>query len=311
MASFVLNVIRAAFGLADHIAPRLTGRIAFELFCRTANPDKLSAKEKEIVIEARDFMAEARLHRLTAPTGCVAVHEFRPPSGRYSQTVLVIHGWRSRSEHMRAFIDAFRLAGSRVIALDLPGHGRSTGRRLHMANAVAAAHAAGQWFGPFAAVVGHSFGGAVAVNAVVGSVKGIPPLSAERLVLIAAPSSMPAIFEDFGRFLNLGPRTQTVLADLVERIAGHPLESYVGAIQLAEQPIETLVVHAADDKEVSPDHARGFAAAGPHIRLVWANGFGHRRILGDPTTVVHSVDFALGEQAPTAVDHFLPSPALR
>ena len=35
--------------------------------------------------------------------------------------------------------------------------------------------------------------------------KDIPPLAAERLVLIAAPSSMPAIFKDFGRFAQSRP----------------------------------------------------------------------------------------------------------
>ena len=61
-------------------------------------------------------------------------------------------------------------------------------------------------------------------NAVAGSVQGIAPLAAERLVLIAAPSSMPAIFEDFARFLNLGRKSYRAMASHVERITGRPLE---------------------------------------------------------------------------------------
>ena len=38
MAPFAHKVIRALFGAGEHVAPRLTGRIAFELFCRTPNP---------------------------------------------------------------------------------------------------------------------------------------------------------------------------------------------------------------------------------------------------------------------------------
>lgn len=297
MTSFAFKIIRGVFALTEHIAPRLTGRVAFELFCRTPHPGKLSPRERQVVDGAQAFMAEARLHRLPSPSGCVAAHEFRPPSGRYFSTVLVMHGWRSRTEHMRALIEGLLTAGSRVIAIDLPGHGRSQGRRLHMAYAVGAAHVADQWFGPFDAAVGHSFGGAVAVNAAAGSVKGFPPLRAERLVLISAPSSMPAIFEDFGRFLNLGARTQMAIADIVEEIAGQPLETYVGALQLAERTdIPTLVIHAADDKEISPDSAKAFARAGSHVRVAWANGLGHRRILNDPAVVVQAVDFAMGQQ---------------
>jgi pimeloyl-ACP methyl ester carboxylesterase len=301
MASFALSVIRGVFALADHVAPRLTGRLAFELFCRPPKPGRLSERERKVIADAAGFMAQARLHRFPVGTDCVVAYEFRPPSGRFSQTVLVLHGWGSRSEHMRLLIDGLSSAGCRVIALDLPGHGKSLGRRLNMAKAVQAVSTTAQWFGPFTAMLGHSFGGAVAVNAAVGSVRGVNPVAADRLVLVAAPSSMPAIFEDFGRFLNLGPRTQIAVAEQVERIAGYPLESYVGTIQLAEHPVESLVIHSADDKEVSPDHARRFAGAGTHVRLAWVNGLGHRRILFDPAVAAQAVDFAIGVAAERAV----------
>jgi len=295
VTSIGLRIIRSLFRMADPIAPRLAGRIAFELFCRTAKPTRVSPKEAEVISRSRDFMSEARHHRLRAGGDSVAAHEFRPASGRWSGTVLVVHGWKSRTEHMRMLVEGFRAAGMRVIAIDLPGHGASSGRRLNLANAVASAQAADQWFGPFQAIVGHSFGGAVAVNAAVGSVRDVEKVRADRLVLISAPSSMPMIFADFGRFLNLGPRTQTAIAAIVERVAGQPLEAYAGQVQLAAHPLATLVLHAADDKEVAPVHAEGYARAGSHVRLAWVNGLGHRRVLADPSVVVQAVDFALGE----------------
>ena len=157
-----------------------------------------------------------------------------------------------------------------------------------------------EWFGPFAAVVGHSFGGAVAVNAVAGSIPGIPPLAASKLVLIAAPSSMPRLFQDFGRHLNLGPRTQSAMADQVRRIAGRPLDDFIGSRQLAETPVPTLVIHAPDDREVPSDHAELFAQAGDHVRLRWAPGLGHRRILSDPTIVADALGFVV---RPAAMVH--------
>ena len=65
VASFGLRIIRTLFGMADPIAPRLAGRIAFELFCRTADPGKPNAAEARILERSREFMQEARLHRLT------------------------------------------------------------------------------------------------------------------------------------------------------------------------------------------------------------------------------------------------------
>ena len=165
------------------------------------------------------------------------VHEFRPRQGRENAgTVLVLHGWRSRTEYMKAADRGLsRRRFSRHVARPARAW-RLAGRRLNLASAVRAAHVAGEWFGPFAAVVGHSFGGAVAVNAVAGSIVGIPPLAASKLVLIAAPSSMPDLFRDFGRYLNLGPRTQSAIAEQVRRIAGRPLDEFIGSRQLAETP---------------------------------------------------------------------------
>ncbi|MDN2567672.1 alpha/beta fold hydrolase [Aquibium sp. A9E412] len=302
MASFGHMVIRGVFATAEHLAPNLAGRAAFRLFSRTPDPGRLPQREKRRLAEAREWLAEARHHRLTTRYGVVVAHEFRPV-GRPKPwpTALVLHGWRSRTEHMRQIVDGLVRAGHRVVALDLPGHGGSPGRRLHMANAVAAVATAAEWFGPLALIVGHSFGGAVAVNAAVGSIRGIKPVRVGRLVLIAAPSSMPAIFTSFGGFLGLGPRTQTALADAVERLAGNPLETFVGARQLAELPIPTLVVHAPDDRQVAAANAEAFAAAGPHVRLSWAPGQGHRRIIADPQVVGEIVRFAAPGPRLTAV----------
>lgn len=302
MASFGLKVIRGVFAAAEHVAPRLTGRAAFELFCRTPNAKILSDGERRAVDRAAGFMAEARHHRLKTKNGCVMVHEFRPEPGRRAAgTVLVIHGWRSRTEYMRTLIEAYRDAGYKVVSLDLPGHGQSQGRRLTLVSAVEAARLTGEWFGPFVAVVGHSFGGAVAANAVAGSVKAIPPLPAGRLVLIAAPSSLPAIFNDFSRMLSVGPRSQAAMADRVERIAGRPLHEFTGDRQLAGTPVPTLVIHAPDDREVSADHARLYAGAGDHVRLYWADGLGHRRILADKSVVERAVGFVAEHRQPVSL----------
>lgn len=301
MAPLSQKFIRSLFGAAEHVAPALAGRVAFELFARTPNPKALGDGAKKAVERATGFLAEARRHCLTTRFGRITVFEFRPETGRPRRgTVLIIHGWASRTEFMKALIEGFRAAGYRVVSVDLPGHGHSPGRKLTIVSAVEAAHVVGEWFGPFDAIVGHSFGGAVAVSAVAGSVKGVPPLASGRLVLIAAPSSMPAIFEGFGRHINLGKRAYRSFSGRVEHIAGHPLDHYVGSRRLAEITVPTLVIHAPDDREVPADEARDLAAAGDHVRLDWINGLGHRRILADPRVVAKAVSF-LSEPQSTAI----------
>jgi pimeloyl-ACP methyl ester carboxylesterase len=295
MAPLQQKFIRTLFGAGEHLAPGLAGRIAFELFARTPDPARLNDREKRALERASGLLADARRHCLTSRFGRLTAYEFRPrESASRAGTILVLHGWASRTEHMKALIEAFLRAGHRVISLDLPGHGHSAGRRLTMVSAVEAVRVAGEWFGPFVAAVGHSFGGAVALNAAAGSVNGIPPLAVDRLVLIAAPSSMPALFRDFAQHLNVGERSYRSFVGRVEAISGRPVEHYVGSVQLSRIALPALVLHSADDREVAAWHAEDHAAAGDHVRLEWMNGLGHRRILGDPRVVARSVAFVSG-----------------
>jgi pimeloyl-ACP methyl ester carboxylesterase len=300
MPSFGFMVIRGLFAVAEHVAPRLTGRAAFALFSRTPPRGRASEKERAALALAGPVMAEARRHRLKSAAGMIAAYDFATGHKRQgAPTVLVLHGWGSRAAHMAAVIAHLDKAGFRVIALDLPGHGESGGNSLNMATAVAAVAEAANWFGPFRAIVGHSFGGAVAANAIVGSVRGTAPVKAERLAMISSPSSMPSLFKDFGRFLNLGTRTQTALAGRVERLAGRPLEEFVVANQLVGASLPVLVMHAPDDKEIPAREAVALAGAGPHVRLEWTPGLGHRRILADHAVASRVVEF-LTEADPLA-----------
>ncbi len=163
--------------------------------------------------------------------------------------------------------------------------------------AVEAVRQADELFGPFAAVVGHSFGGAVATSAVAGSVKSIAPLRTGRLVLVAAPCVISAVFEKFSDMLNVGPRSRAAMSRKVERISGRALDEFCGDRQLAATLTPTLVIHAHDDREVPSWHAERYAAAGGHVRLCWADGLGHRRILADQEVVRRAVGFAADPQS--------------
>lgn len=279
MANFALEVTRLGFSLMQSVSPRLAGEAAFRLFCRT--PSARPKGEKARVAHAAGAAKLAEAERFLLRVDGKRAHAYRLNGGALGRRkrYLVTHGWGSGMAYMADLVTMLAARGAEVIALDFPGHGRSGGRFLHMALAVKAIAAAEARFGRFDAVIGHSFGGAALMVSALAMLPDVKPVSAERLVLIGSPSEMQWLFTDFGRMLRLKPAAQEALEDVVHRITGRRLEDFDAGKRANHVGKPVLVIHAEDDKEVSAAHARRYAASGGHVRLSWANGFGHRRIM--------------------------------
>jgi pimeloyl-ACP methyl ester carboxylesterase len=292
MASLVEKVTRALLGLVDAQSPDRAGEMAFWLFTRTRSTKPQSDKERKALELARARMDESETVRLVIPGSVIATHVFRPdPCRAGGQKVLLVHGYRSRSDHMIALADALVAAGHTAVCLDLPGHGASTGRTLHLGKAVEAIDAAWRQHGPFDAFVGHSFGGPSVMAAAAGSILHVPQRRPDRIVTIAAPSDMADVFRWAGRLLGLGAAAQRAFERQVLRFAGRPLSEFQVERMMHDLPIRTLVIHAEDDKEVAFANAEAIARLGPHVRLMKANGFGHRRIVAAPPVTQAVVEF--------------------
>ncbi|KXF76963.1 hypothetical protein ATN84_13280 [Paramesorhizobium deserti] len=301
MTPFVFQVTRLGFDIYGRVAPKQAGRAAFRLFCRTPDRKPKTKSHAEKLARAEAKMRKARRLDLAIDRGLFTSHLFEPdkptPSAR---TSLVVHGWGSRTADMLAIIDALLKAGERVVSIDLPGHGASPGRALNMVQAIAAVDAAWRQYGPFHAMIGHSFGGAVIVNVAAGAVPCYRARKPERLVTIAAPHSMTEVFDGFGRMVGLRPEVRNAMDDEVLRIACQPLSAFDTDQHLRYLKIPALVIHARDDKEVPAKSAEAKAKAGSHITLHWADGLGHWRIIASPEVAARVARFVAGDEAVAA-----------
>lgn len=285
MASFAIEVTRLALRCVSTFSPETAGRLAFRLFSVTPSRTPSNAKEKAALAAAEPVMARAHPVTLSYAGGWVTAKHFRAPGGRSAKRVLLVHGWGSRSNYLSAMIEGLLAAGTEVITLDWPGHGASPGRTLTMPAAVRAIDAAWRHFGGFDVAVGHSFGGASLACAAGGLVCDVPSRIAASMVLIGAPSEMTWLFKGFGKLLRLSHKAQAALEGMVVQLSGRRIEEFDAARILGVLTVPVLVIHAEDDKEVSADHARRYAAAGVNIQLHWANGLGHRRIVSAPPVI--------------------------
>ena len=271
MAPFASKVIRALFGAAEHVAPAPRRQVR-RSSCSAAPPTRarLSERERKAVERAAGFLAEARQHCLTTRTGRVMV--LRVPSARRAgerpARCWSIHGWGSRTEHMKALIEGLRDAGYRVVSLDLPGHGASPGRRLTMVQRGRCGARRGRMVRsvrrdrrPFLRRRGRRqcrrrFG------------QGRP---AARRRAPGADRRAELDAGDLQRFRAYAQsRPQIVAApwpSQVERIAGRPLEDFVGSPR-TRRDAGADAAHPCSGRSRGAGRSRAdYAAAGEHVRL--------------------------------------------
>jgi pimeloyl-ACP methyl ester carboxylesterase len=280
--------LRAWFAVLSLIAPRAAGRLGLRLFC-TPRRHHAPAWEREIAAGGK----RTRIGLLAATTW---------PAARASAPVLLLHGWEGRGTQLGRFVDPFVGGGYRVIALDLPAHGDSGGARTDLIECTEALRKAGRDLGPLAAVVAHSFGGAVTTLALERG------LDVRSVVLIAAPSSIEDVIRRFEETVGLRGRGRQAFRSALERQTGVTLADVEIFERVATLHTPALIVHDRGDREVPFHDAERLAARWPGSTLLATDTLGHRRILKDDDVIRRVVDFV---SAATGVSDELPLSPVR
>lgn len=292
MTKLSLKSIGILTSVVALLSVEAAGRLAFRIFASAPGRRPGSEREREVLKQAAPKLARSRQSRLVIEGAVVAAFDFSElVKGKPRGKVLIVHGYRSRTEHMLAIAEALAEAGYQPVAIDMPGHGHSTGRQCHLPIAVEAIDAAWRQFDGFDAFVGHSFGGAAIMAAAVGGLQSAPARRPYKLVTIAAPTAMKPAFSWFARATGLSRQVKAAFYDQILKLTGKPLSSLDVTVELPGIRSEVLVFHAPDDKEVPFGCAEALDACGPHVRIKPIPGFGHRRILSAPKLLKELVGF--------------------
>lgn len=292
MTQAALKVIRPFVKASSFLSPKLTGRLAFRLFCTPIGRAKPKSHSPAFR-RAQALFAQAETRRVSYGCGYIRTFVF-DPAGTARGTVLVLHGWTGEAMVMTGFIEGLLERGFRVIAPDLPAHGGSSGRQLTFPLAMQALNALLRAEPPLAGIIAHSFGGSIGMAAMAGAIAAFPPVSVRRFVSVSAPSTMQVYGKQFSAMLGLTRRGHQSFEDQVQRIAGRPMASFSGREFLAQSRVPSLIIHAPDDKEIPFSDAEDLASAGAQVKLMAANGHGHRRILLATEIQAAAADFIVG-----------------
>ena len=274
-----LALLRAGFQIVGMLRPEAAIVRAGALFSTPF------ADTRERALQAADAGAEHGA--LDVDGHRIATYVWGDPGAE--PYVLLAHGWSSHGTRFLPWIPRLREAGYAVVAFDQPAHGRSDGRRTTLPDFACTLFAVASRFGPAAAVVGHSLGGAAA------SVALARGLRAERAILIAPAADPVDAALRFARLIRLPERLCRRMIARFEQSVGvsfAELQAQHNAPLIARP---ALIVHDVEDREVPWSEGERYARYWPGARLLSTQGLGHNRIAGDDGVIAAALRFLRGE----------------
>lgn len=193
-------------------------------------------------------------------------------------TVLLVHNWGGNGMALGKMVGPLVDAGFRVVSFDAHGHSGSTGDHTDMILFAASISAVAADAGPLHAVVGHSFGAAVAMLAWRDWW-----VRAKKMVLISPLENCSWLMEAFGQSMGVSAQVLVRICDKLSRLHGGRLDwtrmSVIDMVRESDFPI--LIVHDEDDEEVPVDYALAMAGASRQAKFKGARGSGHHAIVRD------------------------------
>ncbi len=250
-------------------APGMAAHLAFR---QLATPPRATHGQWPVGIREH-----ARTHRLAAGADTLAVYEWGQ-----GPVVMLVHGWGSNATHLGRLVLPLLTAGFKVVAFDAPAHGNSTGRSTDMVAYAGAIALVARDSGPLHAVIGHSFGAAMAMYAARDW-----GLDASRLVLMSS-------FNDCNWFLDMFAQHVGLTPDVARRTRELLTQRYAGRLDWARMSVTemlrgtdrpALVVHDENDEEIPFEHGLSMTTTLKTAQFKATRGLGHHRVLRNPEVI--------------------------
>jgi len=241
-----------------YVFPSRAARRAFDTFCKVRKGRVLPKQEA--------FLQNAMHTRENVQDHVLQTYHWEGKR----EPVLLIHGWESNSFRWHNLITHLRDSGFEIYAFDAPGHGYSTGNRLHVPLYTECVHHMVKKYKP-RHIVGHSMGG----MAILYTLYRFPDQCVEKIVTIGAPSEFKGFMTHFRDLLKLNDRMMTTLDAYLKRRFGFHVDEFSSARFAGNLPQRGLLFHDIRDT-VAPFHA----SEQVHSRwsdsiLVATEGLGH------------------------------------
>lgn len=272
----MLRVMRFLFGPVGALMPGMMGRWAYWLWFRSRRFPESAAGRRAALNAQQEFL------RIGPARVCVY-------SWGEGPAVWFVHGWSGRGSQAAALLEPLLAAGFRVLAVDLPGHGQSSGHSTNVVDCANVLLVMQEHYGRPAAIITHSFGGMVLALALNEG------LDTSRAVCFCPPADMQFLVDAFTRTLGMHERVITSLCGRLEQRFDRNFWERISMVcNVRGLDVPALLIHDEDDTSVPWQHSEKIAAAWPGARFMKTSGLGHGRILRDQGAVTAAVEFIRG-----------------
>lgn len=195
-----------------------------------------------------------------------------------SKKVLFIHGWASRGSVVHRLVPMLKMEGIEIIAFDAPAHGESSGSTLNLITFSQVCQKLIHRYGPFDAVITHSFGMRVGLHAYTELNITHPPV----FVCCALPATMNTIFQQYLHLIQLPQKSTLAFYKKVNKILGRDYTE-MDCPQLLERSKvpNLLAIHDIDDSIVNMEPVYQLLQLNAKVELNITKGLGHYGVLRD------------------------------
>ncbi|RZJ36120.1 MAG: alpha/beta fold hydrolase [Flavobacterium sp.] len=184
--------------------------------------------------------------------------------------ILLVHGWESNASRWEKMLPYLKVSGSRIIAIDGPAHGLSSGGEFNVPAYADVIDEAVNRFKPHY-LIGHSIGGAACVY----YQYKYQNTNLRKMVVIGAPSDLKTLIQNFVSLLSLNTKMVVLLENYFLEKFRFRLEDFSGRIFGTKLQLKGIIAHDIDDTVVAFDEGKKIAGAWKNALFIETKGLGH------------------------------------
>jgi len=274
---FAIKVLRIYYQNLGSLFPGLSTRLFWKLF---TTPQKRKIKEKHT-----NFLKMASSETLNIENHTIQSYTW----GNGPKKILIVHGWEGMSADFKEVITTLNDNGFKVMSVDLPAHGNSSGKFTHLPMLINVVQQIVNQHGPFYGIISHSLG-ALASAFALSRINGDSKL--EKLILMGFHPIPFTFFEQFRHAIKVKDKLFDKCVLYAEnKVNMNIREASVYKITSLISANNILFVHDEKDEVVNINNVRKLEQKWDKSELFYGHHGGHFKHYKHPKVVEKVVQF--------------------